>query len=352
MLSQNFHIGETIFWSISSNSSKWINANIEEFFSCKTEKNATKNSLNITCNKNNHLPSKAVMISKNLYYDSDCIYIEDKFKSDEFLSIRHTNNIVEIKVSENFTFYYYAKLVDELIKLIGVSKDLIFLHASSHIFNKDEVYAYCAWRRIGKTTIALFQKKHYKQTLLSDDALFIDIKNKTIIPYIRGIDLYSYLDIDKSLLSKKAVIQRHTARILMQIPLFKSIWFKIARRFFTPRLNIARIQETPTTYKPEKIKFFGLTIIKNDDLSIKKWDFNNAYRFFIDTAFDEINETLLIFKAVKSIYPSDKTTDLYINEVDFSEKYKSLFTKEEDYFLIGIPETYTDLDKIFKNPTL
>ena len=166
--------------------------------------------VSITQKKQLEIPSDVENVSQGIDGLSDCIFIHDKYSSKK-ASFQMTHSGYIFFVEEGFTFYYYAALLDAFIKLIAFNKGIVALHASA--MEKDrKISVFAAGRRVGKTTIILnILQQNQGVQILADDALMITEEGK-IIPYLRGIDLFSYLPIPSNYLTSNEKFKRNFAK--------------------------------------------------------------------------------------------------------------------------------------------
>lgn len=341
MIRAAFQTGNLIYWEVCSNvSDSFVNKNIDEFYSAyypgKSE-NAECN-FSVNCVGILGIPQGASLIQEHVYLCRDTLFIKDKYKKNGLLSIYIGGNI-QIEVTRNFTFYYYAKLLDELIRTLAVQKNILFFHAGSYIKNGC-LHLFGAWRRVGKTTVLLETMRRNKVQMVSDDALLIDTVKREAYPYIRGIDFYYYLPLPENILTGMSLFKYNLSKLFIKIPVAKKIIFRILKRYFTPRINLAKIQKPERTYSFAQIEFNALAL---NDKKINEqipWNINEAESFFKESSFHEFDELQKIFQSVININSDSGFKNLYINKESFMNKYKQYIQPEDTLFLLKISNDY------------
>ncbi|NQX99623.1 MAG: hypothetical protein HRT70_00530 [Flavobacteriaceae bacterium] len=343
-LKANFSLNGRLNWEVHSLKKSWLEQNIKEFKSSHSSSSPGKIDISITQKKQLEIPSDVENVSQGIDGLSDCIFIHDKYSSKK-ASFQMTHSGYIFFVEEGFTFYYYAALLDALIKLIAFRKGIVSLHASA--IKKDNcVSIFTAGRRMGKTIMILnILNQNNDVEILADDALMMTQEGK-IIPYLRGIDLFSYLPIPMSYLTYREKLKRKLARLSRKfMPLPNRITTKIINRFFLVRMNLASHGHGRSSQFESVDRTYILKKHVKSDSRMSEISENNAKKFIGESSYVEIKEYQSLFAQVCTIFPDSRFSELIISYTDFQREidHISSNTKYEELLLA---EDFSDIEKI------
>ena len=219
------------------------------------------------------------------------------------------------------------------------------MHASA-IKKDNRISIFAAGRRMGKTTMILNILNQNKDVeILADDALMMTREGE-IIPYLRGIDLFSYLPIPSSYLSSSEKLKRKLARNFRKfMPLPNKIKSKIINRLFLVRMNLGfhshgrsgKLETADCAYILKKH-------VKSDS-RISEISKDNAKKFIGESSYVEIKEYQSLFAQVCAVFPDSKFSELIISYTDFQLEidHISSITKYQELLLA---EDFSDIEKI------
>ena len=330
-----FSLGDRLFWKISSSDSSWLKKNEIEFCSAKRDR-ISSNKLHFEIEE-----SKSISQEEN----SSTLLINDKY-SVKKIQLSIENNRYRIAIEKGFTFYYYAAFLDALIKLIALQKGIVPLHASA-LQHNTTCFIFCAYRRVGKTTVLLnLFKQNDELRILADDVVFLD-KKGSILPYQRGIDLYPYLPISKKYIGSKERTQRILASIIQSLPfLSASIKTRIVKHSFLPRLNFAHFDPESSNEMDCMKKVFMLTISQSKKTSIQHKDRKALMVDVAKSSYIEIEEYQNIFVKHQEKYEDSSFIDLISNENEFLEKVNQALRNTSEFSELDLSSDYSELNEL------
>lgn len=344
LLDANFSLGGKLYWKVSSQRQDWITQNIGEFKSSHISERIEDFNIVIQQFEKIQIPTDAIQVSEEIECLANQIFIQDKYSSRK-VCIAAVDHFYQVQVEQGFTFHYYAALLDALIKLIAFRKGVIALHASA--IKKDNcVSIFTAGRRMGKTTMILnILNQNNDVEILADDALMMTQEGK-IIPYLRGIDLFSYLPIPMNYLNSIEKLKRKLARLSRKfVPLPSRITTKIINRFFLVRMNLASHGHGRSSQLKSVDQTYILKKHVKSDSRISEISKDNAKKFIGESSYVEIKEYQSLFAQVCAVFPDSKFSELIISYTDFQQEidHISSITKYQELLLA---EDFSDIEKI------
>ena len=338
-----FSLSTFLNWRVTSNNKNWLNQNIQEFRSSYKESlGGAVYDISIAQVKKISIDKNAVNVSEAIYCLSNSIYIKDKY-TDKKMHFQVGKDDYKLELEQGFTFHYYAALLDAFIKIIAFQKDIIELHASA-IQKENKVFVFGAWRRMGKTTAILnVLAQDITVQVLADDAVMITAQGQ-LIPYLRGIDLYPYLPIPKSYLSKKNKLKRRLAKGVNGLPLLpKVLSNKILKRFLLPRLNLAAHGHGISTESTGVDSFYALKKHLNTKTQKNEITASELKNFIGRSSYFEIIEYQAIFEMACSVYPESEFSKLIIDYKTFQDKVNHVISSDCEMLELNIAKDYSDI---------
>ena len=341
-----FSLSTFLNWKVVSNDKEWLDQNIKEFKSSQKDTlgNMTYD-LSVEQVESITTAQTAKNVSEGIYCLPECLYIQDKY-SNKKIHFQITNKAYKLEVERGFTFHYYAAILDGFIKIMAFNKGIVTLHASA-IKKQDKVSVFGAWRRMGKTTVILnILTQDHSVQVLADDAVMITEKGQ-LIPYLRGIDLYPYLPIPNSYLSKKDKFKRRVAKGLQGLPLLpRKLINKIVKRFLLPRLNLAMhghgalIESVAIDYFYAVKKHVHTKTQKNNIAAAELKNFIGRSSYF------EIIEYQVMFEMACSVYPESHFSELIIDYKSFQDKVNQVISSDSSMLELNLSKDYSDISEL------
>lgn len=343
---KNYKLNEDISWVITSEDVNWLKENDKEFASCKTNVNLRSPILRIDDVARIEFPTQGIGVSKGVLIFENVIFLEDEKTNKRLEIIALSQKEFKIRIETGFTFHYYAAILDAFIKLIAIPYGLVSIHASAILIDKS-LNIFCAWRRMGKTTVALNLLNNNEIKFLADDAVFVGEKGN-LIPYLRGIDFYPYLPISKEFLSERDQLKRIIAKIL-ELPFFipRSIFSRISKRFFTPRLNLANIYSEPTYDLELPIRVHMIYKGKLPASKVRECGKSEIIKSIARSSYFELQEYHSLFEMQCAKFSNSKFSKLLINYTEFEKMVElNLGKPRNSFYEIILSDNYNDLKNL------
>ena len=197
---------------------------------------------------------------------------------------------------------------------------------------------------MGKSTLALnILEKYPDAKILADDVSFID-SDSLLIPFLRGIDMYPYLPINRIYLTRNEFLKRKLSSILFNLFPNRKVIEKLIRRFFLPRINFARFMESNYLKNRFEIEnIFLLTVIKNEN-DFQQFDNTEIIetQFLANSSFYEIKEYHDILEVVISTFPNSNFKKLFLSKNAYTEQVEFI-TNNVQNRVISLPSDYSNI---------
>ena len=341
-----FSLGTKLNWKVSSNDSVWRVENINEFKLSHTVSSSPKLDFEVKQIGQLKIKADALIVSSNVVCSTNELIVIDDITNKK-LGIVYNKSGYSIFVEQGYSFFKYAAILDGFIKLLAFGKGIISLHASSVLLN-NKVLVFGSWRRVGKSTLLLNLLRHNNDVqILADDAVFVT-KEGDIIPYLRGIDLYPYLPISSRYLSAKEKGQRIAAKIMTKIPLLpKKVTSKIIKKFFLPRVNLARFI-TPQSMVSEPQTLYMVNRGTHSKSVINKTSPDFSKSFFGKSSYFEMIEYQAMIDMLCSKYPDSPFADLLVEYKEFQGCVDKALAHCDELYELSISNDYSDLKELSK----